>query len=104
MASCKEDEGIEIMISDEPIYCGKCKIKTPTTNFEIKDKPVVRVKKNGELSTNVRKVIQGICEICNTKKHLFSSNNFDRKPKNKDEDEIRDKLIEDDGIVCNGCC
>ena len=60
------------------MYCGKCKIITPTNNFEIIDKTVVRNKKNGEVSTNVRKSKKGICGICNTKKHLFAGNVFKR--------------------------
>jgi hypothetical protein len=58
---------------DTSLYCGKCKIATPTTDYNIIDHDVNRKKKSGEESTTKRKIIKGSCEICKAKKHIFAN-------------------------------
>ena len=60
------------------VYCGKCKAKTQTDDFEIVDYEISRTKKSGDVSTNPRKVIKGVCTICKTKKHLFTGKDKER--------------------------
>ena len=90
----------DINYSDELRYCIKCKKRTPTTDFKITDKTINRTKKNGEISTITRQIINGTCSICNTKKHLFTGNNdehdYERKAKNEELDSIRDSILEED--------
>lgn len=48
------------MAEDKMIYCVKCKKKTPTENLTT------------GISRNGRKMIQGNCTVCGTKKTQFT--------------------------------
>jgi hypothetical protein len=52
--------------SDNAMYCIECKIITPTSNVNIKNKII----KLSDASTITRKTTKGICIICGTKKKL----------------------------------
>ena len=58
---------------DTLLYCGKCKIATPTTGYNVIDHEINRNKKSGEKSTTMRKIIKGSCEVCEAKKHIFAN-------------------------------
>jgi hypothetical protein len=80
-------------------YCVKCKDRTQTNDYKLKDKLVERTKKNDEISSSIRKIITGTCSICGSKKHLFTSNNdkhdYELKPKNEELDSIRHSILKE---------